>query len=275
MSALVELKCCACDLVRQVFRSQIGTRYVFKEDEYRCRPCFQQARRDGVVPPGRAKTGRVVACVSCGKTKPATKREVETAGKYHCRDCYLKLRAAGALPQGVGRKVSVVCPDCGLIRQVKPSQAKRLSGLCGSCARKGARGGSWAGGPVTLTCTDCGHQQKYRPGAARTMTVPYRCNRCCKPSGPANHAWRGGTSFAPYPLGWTPALRRAIRRRDHNTCVLCGFQGNAHSLDVHHIDYDKNNLTRPNLITLCRTCHTKTNFNRSYWLALLVQKVAT
>lgn len=33
-----------------------------------------------------------------------------------------------------------------------------------------------------------------------------------------------------------------------------------------HIDYDKKNCNSDNLITLCRVCHIKTNFNRSYWI---------
>ena len=33
-----------------------------------------------------------------------------------------------------------------------------------------------------------------------------------------------------------------------------------------HIDYDKKNCNSDNLITLCRSCHRKTNFNRENWI---------
>ena len=33
-----------------------------------------------------------------------------------------------------------------------------------------------------------------------------------------------------------------------------------------HIDYDKDNLDPKNLISLCKSCHMKTNHNRAYWI---------
>lgn len=36
--------------------------------------------------------------------------------------------------------------------------------------------------------------------------------------------------------------------------------------DVHHIDYNKFNCNPENLITLCKSCHVKTNHNRNYWI---------
>ena len=38
-------------------------------------------------------------------------------------------------------------------------------------------------------------------------------------------------------------------------------------LHIHHIDYCKNNCKRGNLITLCKKCNTKANYNRDYWYA--------
>lgn len=34
------------------------------------------------------------------------------------------------------------------------------------------------------------------------------------------------------------------------------------------IDYDKDNLDPNNLISLCNSCHAKTNKNRDYWINL-------
>ena len=74
--------------------------------------------------------------------------------------------------------------------------------------------------------------------------------------------WRGGISFEPYSVDWTKTLKRAIRERDNYICQLCNQYGNV----VHHIDYDKRNCFPNNLITLCFNCHSKTNFNRNYWI---------
>jgi hypothetical protein len=80
-----------------------------------------------------------------------------------------------------------------------------------------------------------------------------------------NHpSWKGGTS--PYTTDWTNTLKRSIRERDNYTCQLCGkLQGDT-AFHVHHIDYDKKNCNPINLITLCKSCHTKTNFKREYWI---------
>jgi len=41
---------------------------------------------------------------------------------------------------------------------------------------------------------------------------------------------------------------------------------NKKQLDVHHINYNKKNCDINNLVSLCRSCHMKTNFNREYWI---------
>jgi len=81
--------------------------------------------------------------------------------------------------------------------------------------------------------------------------------------------WQNGKSFEPYAIDWTETLRRAIRERDKYICKVCGLYG----LDVHHIDYNKKNCELSNLITLCRSCHIKTNNNRGYWINFFANKV--
>lgn len=82
-----------------------------------------------------------------------------------------------------------------------------------------------------------------------------------------NNNWRGGVSFIPYPLGWSKTFKEQIRYRDGYRCQLCGMPEteNGKRLDVHHIDYNKTNLSEKNLISLCVRCHRKTNHNRQYW----------
>ena len=70
---------------------------------------------------------------------------------------------------------------------------------------------------------------------------------------------------SPYPEEWTEELKTNIRKRDLFVCQLCGLHGH----DVHHINYDKEDCREDNLITLCRSCHSKTNFNRDEWQAIL------
>lgn len=87
------------------------------------------------------------------------------------------------------------------------------------------------------------------------------------PKGINHYNWMGGKSFEPYPINWIETLRKSIRERDNFTCQLCGKKEvNSNSFDIHHIDYNKYNLDPNNLITLCKSCHMKTNYKRDYWI---------
>lgn len=90
-------------------------------------------------------------------------------------------------------------------------------------------------------------------------------------SGEKSINWKGGISYQPYPDDWNETLRNSIRQRDSYMCQVCGVSqdellGHFKKLDVHHIDYNKDNLNPNNLITLCKSCHSKTNNNRDYWI---------
>ena len=93
-----------------------------------------------------------------------------------------------------------------------------------------------------------------------------------------NHPlWIVDRSLFEYPDDWTEELKDSIRKRDSYICQECGLhqdelKGFNKKLDVHHIDYHKDNLNPENLITLCRGCHAKTNSNREYWINYFKQK---
>lgn len=65
-----------------------------------------------------------------------------------------------------------------------------------------------------------------------------------------------------YPSQWRTLLKKQIRERDFFSCQICKKKP---SNTVHHIDYEKQNCNFTNLVTLCKSCHGKTNFNRVYW----------
>lgn len=81
-----------------------------------------------------------------------------------------------------------------------------------------------------------------------------------------NPLWLGGISFYPYSSQWTSKLKQSIKDRDNHSCQLCGIKPpDIKNLYVHHIDYDKSNCEESNLITLCHSCHSKTNHHRTEW----------
>lgn len=97
-----------------------------------------------------------------------------------------------------------------------------------------------------------------------------RCPKCArttqsiKKSGSNHFNWKGGISAEPYCFDWNSSeFKEYIFERDEYKCWNCG---NKYSKLVrHHIDYNKKNCDPINIITLCRSCHTKTNYNRDVW----------
>ena len=64
-----------------------------------------------------------------------------------------------------------------------------------------------------------------------------------------------------------PELRKLIYKRDNYQCQECGVHcHNDKKIQCHHIDYDTLNNDPFNLITLCASCHGKTNFRRENWI---------
>jgi len=77
--------------------------------------------------------------------------------------------------------------------------------------------------------------------------------------------WQGGKHSIPYAKGWTPWFIEEIRIRDNHRCQNLKCKNPHELLDVHHIDYDKENHSQINLITLCKRCHGKTQKKRAFW----------
>ena len=84
-----------------------------------------------------------------------------------------------------------------------------------------------------------------------------------------NPNWRGGISNLPYPLGFNSELKEKIRQRDGRCLfpkcnVLIGYS-DGRNPPIHHIDYNKTNISELNLIQLCAKHHQKINFYRKIY----------
>lgn len=63
-------------------------------------------------------------------------------------------------------------------------------------------------------------------------------------------------------------IRKKIYQRDNWHCRECEVKltlNGKTKIACHHIDYDIKNCEQDNLITLCASCHCKTNFRREDW----------
>ena len=82
-----------------------------------------------------------------------------------------------------------------------------------------------------------------------------------------NPNWHNGISKEPKKK-IAIKLKNEIMRRDNYICQFCFKHKNELSVQllVHHIDFNKRNDRRKNLITLCNRCHSKLSYNREIWI---------
>jgi len=216
---------------------------------------------------------------------------------YCCLDCGNKISENSAL-YGCGRckscarkthKKVYCCQDCGNL--ISNFTALRGNGRCFQCYNKSKRGKKLnrnftgknnpnykhgkllknyfckCGNLVSLhngvygsrTCMSCRTKDTWNCGKFK--------NRNFK--GENNPNYKGGLSNLPYPSSFNDKLKLKIRERDNFTCQCCRLKEkyNFRNLDIHHIDYNKENCKETNLITLCQICNVKANSERDYWFA--------
>ena len=100
-------------------------------------------------------------------------------------------------------------------------------------------------------------------------------------AGPNHYNWHNGASFKPYGLEFNNELKEKIRERDYYRCQQCFRHqdelflptGVPYKLSIHHIDYNKQNNVPSNLISLCKTCHGQTHYNRKEWIEYFQNKM--
>jgi hypothetical protein len=65
------------------------------------------------------------------------------------------------------------------------------------------------------------------------------------------------------------SLRESILEEQEYKCFLCKCDLDFVYPHLHHIDYDKMNCLKDNLVFLCPRCHGRTNGNRGFWKVYL------
>lgn len=114
--------------------------------------------------------------------------------------------------------------------------------------------------------------EKHKNNLKISWTPERRNKMSVRMTGENSPNWQGGTSYEPYGLEFNNTLREQIRNRDNYICQECDITQEecifkyGEVLSVHHIDYDKTNNELENLICLCHSCHSKTNYNREAWI---------
>src|SRR5262245_1673320 len=248
-------------------------------------------------------------CQHCGKSYFVSPYRKDRS-LYCSRSCSSSSKTGESARNWRGGEIDLVCLHCGGKYSLPPSQAKGnkyCSATCRSKATrlKGKSSNFWAGGKVKYICAQCGkdffdkasskrrfcsmhchdiNRQKRRSGTCENCGETFEkkvsksqrynrefCSISCRDEfkvGKNSNNWIGGKSFEPYPITFNEPFKRKIRERDNYTCAVCKGDGNI----VHHINYVKNDTVPENCITLCRSCHGKTNSNRKYWQEYFTSK---
>ena len=115
------------------------------------------------------------------------------------------------------------------------------------------------------------------PGATgKIQTLEHRKKHSATHQGIKLEDWKSFKSFEPYNGDFNIHFKNQIRKRDNQVCMNCGIHREKlnQSLEVHHINYDKQCSIEQNGLSLCKICHGMTNFNRSYWTQLFQEKLS-
>ena len=216
-------------------------------------------------------------CIDCKK-----ELSKDSNSKARCRKCHFQHlhdnpQSCSNFKHGRAVKKYFNCVDCGVELSSNP-YAKR----CHICATKhlhkigminckGEKNSNWNGGKPK--CIDCGKRTK-----------DYNKKRCWKcyvkwSQIPQNNPnWTGGIAEDGYSFEFTEELKEQIHQRDNYECQNpeCNMTEEEHlivygkKLPIHHIDYNKQNCSKENLITLCHQCNIRANYNRDYWYAYFI-----
>jgi len=119
---------------------------------------------------------------------------------------------------------------------------------------------------IIQTCKECDREFAVLPSRAdRNLFCSTKCQytwRSKKMSDKGNPNWQGGISRLPYPFNWKEISAKVIETQRVCMNPMCGYNGR---LVTHHINYDKTDCGKMNLICLCEKCNSAANFNKKEW----------
>ncbi len=199
-------------------------------------------------------------CPVCGKVFYTTPSRINRSDRIYCsRKCY-----------GIATttKIEKTCPVCGKTFYAEPNQIKKGCGIY--CSRKCY--GIGKSTKVERVCPVCGKVFYAWPSNIKNGKGIYCSNECRGMDRSGEHAngWKGGISFEPYCILFNKEFKKRVRAFWGNKCPVCGKieeeSGKAHC--VHHVGYDKEVCCNDNerlFVSLCPSCHCKTNHNREEW----------
>jgi hypothetical protein len=193
-------------------------------------------------------------CETCGQLVHRTEFHAKTQRHVFCsRRCYHIWQS---------KKVERTCQHCGKAFSRKPSEiAEGGNVYCSLACRDAAKQAP----TIELVCERCG--QTYIRKQSDINAHMYH-GRYCSIECSSMARRVPGSRASMYVYEFDEDLKEQIRKRDGYACRVCGTLECEldRKLDVHHIDYNKAHNHPANLISLCGSCHSKTDYDRDFWL---------
>lgn len=191
-------------------------------------------------------------------------RECELCGKSFKSKLHFQTYCSNEC-SGIAKRnrVKQLCNYCGVeFEQVKSHADLGLTAYCShECYAHSLEN------KLNVTCENCGKEFERAPNRIGNQVF---CSSGCryeKWHGENNPSWKVGKADRGRGSSWEIQRKKAIKR-DGGKCQICGYRHRIglkrQKIDVHHItpyrlfdgDHEKANELS-NLITLCRTCHSK------------------
>ncbi len=139
--------------------------------------------------------------------------------------------------------ISVKCKACSKKFITRKDQPAKY--CCKSCANNAGR--------ITLKCANC--KKRFNREKSKLMSSKsglYFCKRQCKDQA---QKLGGIKQIMPDHYGTSQTSYRKLFTEEELFCHRCGYKEFTCGVDIHHIDEDKTNNDRKNLIPLCKCCH--------------------
>lgn len=152
----------------------------------------------------------------------------------------------------------VECDNCGIgfLKGLRFIKEGRLNFCCQKCASQYKSKQS----NVELTCAFCNKSFKRKVSSlVSSKNGIYFCSRICKDNAMKRENWNENImSCFPSHYGsgngdWS--YRRIAFDNYPNKCEKCRYNEHSEILQVHHIDGDRTNNKKENLMILCPNCH--------------------
>lgn len=161
--------------------------------------------------------------------------------KHFCIDCGQELRSHTKSKRC--KKCSNIYNSIKLFKHGHYSKHHKNKQKCIDCNKK-----IWGD---SKRCHSCENKRRYKEGIMNNKGIN-------------NGQYIHGQDLREYPKEFSKELKHEIFQRDDYTCKKCNIYP-CNDLTVHHIDYNKLNNNKNNLITLCRKCNCSVNKNRFAW----------